>query len=184
VRQFLNRDVYRIYLLGREGEFSFLDSVVERVTREPELHGLESFSLTHGYNGFGGGRAVLLEIDRVMESLRLERAPIDEVDHEQKQEHEQEQEETARSAEPTGRAGLGEAEGVVYQALAELETTEFAWVHSGSLGARISRLSPNFDVRHYGYQRMRPLLEALKSVEVEMRTMPNGPPVMYVRRVA
>lgn len=161
-RQFLNKGVKRIYLLGRNGEIEFLNEVAVQISEERELLGREYISLTNGYNGSGYGRGVIFEIDSVVEDLRL------------------------RSSVGSSEGlylPIGQAESLLLRALVELEHGEYSWVFSGTVVQRMKKIDPQFKVTNYGFSQVKLLIEQLSSVDLEMRDMPNGAPSMYIKRV-
>ena len=56
----------------------------------------------------------------------------------------------------------------------EASSDESGWAHLGQVGSYISKQSPEFDPRNYGYQKLGELVKAIKLFEVEERSTGQG----------
>jgi hypothetical protein len=56
-----------------------------------------------------------------------------------------------------------------------------SWVHLADVGGYLSKISPDFNARNYGYERLRDFVEASGIVDVKKRDMGDRPPVVLVR---
>jgi len=48
------------------------------------------------------------------------------------------------------------------------------WAFLGDVGSLIQKKQPNFDSRNYGFQKLTPLINSIKSFEIESRESPKG----------
>jgi len=56
----------------------------------------------------------------------------------------------------------------------EASSDESGWAHLGQIGSYISKQSPEFDPRNYGYQKLSDLVKAIKLFEIEERSTGQG----------
>ena len=64
----------------------------------------------------------------------------------------------------------------------EASSDESDWAHLGQVGSYISKQSPEFDPRNYGYQKLSDLVKAIKLFEIEERSTGQGQPkAIYVK---
>jgi len=56
----------------------------------------------------------------------------------------------------------------------EGSSDESGWAHLGQVGSYISKQSPEFDPRNYGYQKLSSLVKAIKLFEIEERSTGQG----------
>ncbi len=56
----------------------------------------------------------------------------------------------------------------------EASSDESGWAHLGQIGSYISKQSPEFDPRNYGYQKLSNLVKAIKLFEIEERSTGQG----------
>jgi hypothetical protein len=55
------------------------------------------------------------------------------------------------------------------------------WANLAEVGLFMRRISPDLNVRNYGYARLRGLVEASGIVEIRLKELTSGPPVVLVR---
>ncbi len=56
------------------------------------------------------------------------------------------------------------------------------WAFLGDVGSLLQKKQPNFDSRNYGFQKLTPLIQAIKSFEIEQREATKGrSKLIYVR---
>lgn len=48
------------------------------------------------------------------------------------------------------------------------------WAFLGDVGSLLQKKQPNFDSRNYGFQKLTPLINSIKSFEIEQRESPRG----------
>ena len=48
------------------------------------------------------------------------------------------------------------------------------WAFLGDVGSLLQKKQPNFDSRNYGFQKLTPLLQSIKAIEVERREDSKG----------
>lgn len=56
------------------------------------------------------------------------------------------------------------------------------WAFLGDVGSLLQKKQPNFDSRNYGFQKLTPLIESIKNIEIDKRESGNGRfKLIYVR---
>ena len=60
---------------------------------------------------------------------------------------------------------------------------EDGWAFLGDVGNLIQKKQPNFDARNYGFPKLTPLINSIKSFEIDQRESPKGRfKLIYVKK--
>jgi uncharacterized LabA/DUF88 family protein len=90
-------------------------------------------------------------------------------------------------------AGAGKAEKTQYDKITQKDirfisstiedvADDDGWAFLGDVGGLLVKKQPNFDARNFGFQKLTPLIKAIKSIEIEQREGPNPRiKLIYVR---
>ena len=161
VRSKIDRGVERIYIIGREAEREFVNTVIRKILEIRQLQGIEEFKLFKDYRGDSGGICILVGVDPVMHKL----APS--MRDSRPAERRVEPVPTLASIAETPRVIDGDVERfekAIKDIIVALSDYEEEWINIARIGQRLRELEPEFDPTKYGGGNFRNLAALIKSL--------------------
>lgn len=179
VKQKVQRNVERIYLIGRREEKDFVTDVIESLLSIRELRGIEFFHLFRDYRGDPGGIGAILGLDEILGKLRPPQRNIENIL--------ESLQDPLIGATPPDEGPMelnvspkNDLEKIAEDLIVRLSDYEGEWISLAELGTELRKNMPGFTPQLYGGRNLVSVLRRLDNLEFDERG-PGPAKVVYVR---